>query len=265
MTIKRIWAGLALGLLLTGGVHAFAANRWAKYEHEMQDPINDPANANVEAEFTFGRMRFRSPRDSRGGRMRWGTDANKSERQFIVALRRLSVIDGKAIEQVVDIGTDEIFDYPFLYAVAAGDWEFTPSEGERLGKFFERGGFLVVDDLHNENEWANFMRGLNLAMPGREYEELSEQDAIFHIVHDLDRSVQISGYNIVYGRPYERGGILPYWRALRDEQGRIVAAAWMDQDLGDAWEWADAPEYPEKLASLAFRFGVNYVTYALTH
>src|SRR4051812_44195797 len=101
LSLKRLGASLALGLLLTEGAHLFAANRWAQYEREMQDPVNDPPNAGVEAEFTFGRMRFRSPRDGgRFGRMRWGTDANKSERQFIVALRRLSVINAKSIEQV---------------------------------------------------------------------------------------------------------------------------------------------------------------------
>src|SRR3954468_13518401 len=102
LSLKRLGAWLALGLLLTCGVHVYAANKWAQYEREMQDPVNDPPNADVEAEFTFGRMRFRSPRDrGRGGRMRWGTDANKSERQFITALRRLSVINAKSIEQVV--------------------------------------------------------------------------------------------------------------------------------------------------------------------
>jgi hypothetical protein len=38
-----------------------------------------------------------------------------------------------------------------------------------------------------------------------------------------------------------------------------------NSDLGDAWEWADAPHYPEKFSALAIRIGVNYVVYAMTH
>ena len=266
MSIKRILAFLLLGLLLLGGLHLFAANRWAKYEREMQDPADDPPDADVDAEFVFGRLRYRSPNDNfRGGMRRWGVDANRGERHFFVAVRRLSLVNIKSIEQIVDVDSDDMYDYPFLYAVAAGHWQLDDTQAERLGKFFERGGFLVVDDLHNEQEWADFMAGIDQAMPGHTYEELLDVDPIFTSVYSLDRSTQISGYNIVRGNPYERGGFTPYWRAVRDAKGRIVVAAWMNQDLGDAWEWADDPNYPEFLASLAFRFGVNYVVYTLTH
>jgi len=256
---------LALGLLLLEGVHLLARNRWAQYEREMQDPINDPADADVDAEFIFSRLRYRSFRDRGFGMQRWGVDANKGERQFFIAVRRLSLINIKSIEQIVDVDSDDMYDFPFMYAVAAGHWTLSDSQAERLGKYFERGGFLVVDDLHNEGEWEDFMTGVKQAMPGKEWEELPDTDPTFSAVHSLDRSTQISGYNIVYGRAEERNGYTPYWRAVRDNKGRIVVAAWMNQDLGDAWEFADDPVYPEYLASLAFRFGVNYITYTLTH
>lgn len=264
MGLRRTFLMLCLGLLLTGAAHLFAANRWAKYEREMQDPINDPPDANVPAEFAFGRLRYRSPQDG-FRRARWGTDANKGERLFIIALRRLSLINAQSIEQIVDVGSDDLYDWPFMYAVAAGDWSLTDSEAARLGNFFERGGFLVVDDLHNDREWSDFMYGINQAMPDSVDDEIPDNDAIFHITYDISQRIQISGYNIVRGSPYERGGYVPRWRAVRDKRGRIVAAAWHNQDLGDAWEYADAPEYPEDLSNRAFRFGVNYVTYAMTH
>jgi Domain of unknown function (DUF4159) len=264
MTPRRLLAALAFVLVLAGTV--CARNRWWQYEREMQDPVNDPPDADKDAEFTFARLRYRSPRDRGFRRARWGTDANKSERQFIIALRRLSRVNGKSIEQIVDIDSDEMFDYPFLYAVAAGDWAVSPAQGARLREFFERGGFLVTDDFHNDREWAGFMDGVHMALPDRDADDIPNDDAIFHVVHDLSRRVQISGYNIVYGQPNERGGTDgPHWRAVRDAKGRIAVAAWHNQDLGDAWEWADAPEYPERLASEAFRIGVNYVVYTMTH
>jgi hypothetical protein len=266
MRLRRTLALLGLGLMLTGGIHAYAANRWAQYEGEMQDPIDDPPDANVPAEFGFGRLRYRSPQDRGfGRRARWGTDANKGERLFIIALRRLSLVNAQSIEQIVDISSDELYDWPFMYAVAAGDWSLTNSEAERLGNFFERGGFLIVDDLHNDREWEDFMYGINQAMPGSTDEEIPDDDPIFHLTYDIIDRVMISGYNVVRGQPYERGGYQARWRAVRDAKGRIVATGWHNQDLGDAWEWADAPEYPEDLSNRAFRFGVNYVIYSMTH
>jgi hypothetical protein len=256
-------AGL-LALVLSGALYGFRENHWARYEPEMQDPVDDPPDAEIKGEFAFGRLRYRSFRD-RFRRARWGTDANKSDRLFVQALRRLSRVNAQSIEEIVNTGSDEVYDSPFLYAVAAGDWVLNADEAQRLRQFFERGGFLMVDDFHNENEWASFMDGIRRMFPNPTVVELPDDSPIFHTVYDLSHRIQISGYNIVYGQPYERGGITPHWRAILDDKGRIVVAACHNQDVGDAWEWADAPEYPERLASEAFRLGVNYAIYTMTH
>ena len=57
----------------------------------------------------------------------------------------------------------------------------------------------------------------------------------------------------------------PIWRAIRDDQGRVVVAINFHMDIGDAWEHADMPEYPEPMTALAYRFGINYVVHAMTH
>ena len=58
---------------------------------------------------------------------------------------------------------------------------------------------------------------------------------------------------------------MPHWRGIADETGRIVIAICFNMDVGDAWEFADDPQYPERFASEAYRLGVNYVLYAMTH
>src|SRR5262245_23046182 len=245
-----------------GGGH----RRWQMYEREMQNPVDDPPDAWVEAEFAFARLRFRSNRDGYGFRhARWGTDANKCDRQFIVGLRRLIRINCRSVEHIVDIDSDEIFNWPWLYAVGIGDWNLSTAHVARLRRYFDRGGFLVVDDFHGEREWRDFADGVARIYPGRQMVELEDEDSIFHVVYDLRERFQVSGLNIVYGNPYERGGYIPHWRALKDESGRVQIAAFFNQDLGDAWEWADYPPYPERLSGLAWRMGVNYVLYSMTH
>jgi hypothetical protein len=238
--------------------------RWAMYEHEMQNPSDDPSDAWEQTEFAFARLRYRSNRSRYYG-SRWGIDANKSERQFIQGLRRLTRIHARSVEQVVDIDSDEMYDWPWLYAVGVGDWLLSESHVQRLRHFFERGGFLMVDDFHNEREWASFMAGVGRILPAHRVVELRDDDAIFHTVYNLSERVRVPGLNVVHGDQIERGGVFPQWRGVLDDRGRVVIAICFNMDLGDAWEWADLPEYPERYASLAYRIGVNYVIYAMTH
>jgi len=259
-----IGPGMILAVWLSGAQPGHRQRRWARYEAEMQNPADDPPDADEKTEFAFARLRFRSPRDGYY-RARWGTDSNKSERQFIVGLRRLTRIHARSIEEIVDIDSDEIYQWPWLYAVAIGDWTLSEPQVRRLRKYFERGGFLMVDDFHGEREWADFMAGIARIFPGASVIELADDDPIFHVVYDLEERFQVSGLQVVWGSPYERGGIVPHWRAVVDARGRVLVAACFNMDLGDAWEWADYPPYPERYASLAYRIGVNYVIYAMTH
>ena len=86
------------------------------------------------------------------------------------------------------------------------------------------------------------------------------------VLYDLDERFQVPGIQYFgSGRTYEQDGILPRWRGIFDDDGRLMVAICHNMDLGDAWEWADAPQYPEQWASLAYRVGVNYIIYAMTH
>ena len=234
------------------------------YEHEMQNPVNDPPDAWEETEFAFARLRFRSFRDG-WYRARWGTDANKSERQFIEGLRRMTTIHARSVEHIVDIESDEIFDWPWLYAVGIGHWELSESHVERLRSYFARGGFLMVDDFHGSREWGDFMAGVERILPGHQVVELEDDDPIFHTAFNLSERHEVPGLQIIRGQMWERGGVGPHWRAVLDDKGRVQIAICFNMDVGDAWEWADHPQYPQRYASLAYRIGINYILYAMTH
>ncbi|MFT5502019.1 MAG: hypothetical protein ACI88G_002160, partial [Woeseiaceae bacterium] len=91
-------------------------------------------------------------------------------------------------------------------------------------------------------------------------------DEVLHVLYDLDQRVQIPGIRLLYsGRTWESDGVEPHWRGVYDDSGRLMVAINFNMDLGDAWEHADTPEYPEPMTALAYRFAVNYVMYAITH
>src|ERR1019366_2778295 len=111
-----------------------------------------------------------------------------------------------------------------------------------------------VDDFHGTQDWEDFMRGMRQIFPdANKYpvEDLTDKDEIFHVLYDMDDRFQVPGEQFIRsGRTYEKDGYV---------------ANWHNMHLGDAWEWADDPEYPEQFASMAFRVGLNYVMYSMTH
>ena len=106
--------------------------------------------------------------------------------------------------------------------------------------------------------------------PGRP-DEIADDDPLLHVLYELDRRTQIPGRRHLFGTDAAGAPIVrmphgpPRWRGLRDADGRLAVAINFNMDMGDAWEHADDPGYPVPMTSLAYRFGINYVLYAMTH
>jgi hypothetical protein len=235
-----------------------------------------PEQSNEKTEFAWSRLSFTSSMSSYGGGGygrfgygrggSWSRDYPKADRQFLIALNRLTRVQGRPIEQVVNLDSDDIFNYPWMYAVQVQMWSFNDEEAKRLREYLLKGGFLMVDDFHGSVDWENFMNGMRMVFPDRAVEDLTNKDEIFHVLYDLDDRFQVPGEQYIRtGRTYEKDGYVPKWRAIRDDKGRIMVAICYNMHLGDAWEWADDPDYPETFASMAFREGLNYVVYGMTH
>ena len=194
----------------------------------------------------------------------WMVDWPDADEHFSMGVRRLTRVEtGKPLH--LSLTDPKLFDYPWIYATQTGYWDLSDAETTRLREYLNRGGFLMVDDFHNEREWAQFMAGIEQVLPGHGAIELEADDPIFHTVYNLSERYRVPGLNVVHGSQIERGGTYPHWRGVLDDRGRVVVGIWFNQDLGDAWEWADLPDYPEKYASMAIKLGVDYVIYAMTH
>ena len=132
-----------------------------------------PEQSNVKAEFAWSRLSYNSNLGSSSGYRgygygRWATwqrDYPKADRQFLIALNRLTRIQGRPTEQVVNLDSDDIFNYPWVYAVQVQTWSFTDEEAKRLREYLLKGGFLMVDDFHGTADWENFMNGMRQVFP----------------------------------------------------------------------------------------------------
>jgi Domain of unknown function (DUF4159) len=219
------------------------------------------------AEWTRARLRY--PALFRGfrGDTNWTIDYPRSDRHLLQGVRRLTRIDTRSVEQVVDLdGSDDVYNWPMMYAVEVGYWSLPGNQADQLREFLLRGGFLMVDDFHGTAEWANFVAGIQRVFPDRPIVDIENSDPIFHTLYDLDDRFQVPGAQYLQtNRTYERDGYEARWRGIYDDKGRLMVAICHNMDLGDAWEWSDDPRYPEKWASLAYRIAMNYFTYDLTH
>ncbi len=88
---------------------------------------------------------------------------------------------------------DDIFNYPWLYAGLPGNWDITDAQAAKIREFLLRGGFFYADDFWGDAEAERFEIGMKKIFPDREMVELSNSDAIFHTVYDLNDRIQILG------------------------------------------------------------------------
>jgi hypothetical protein len=247
---------------------------WEYYDFPLPPDYQTPG------EWTFARLMYPTTRlrldwqsermrgfDWREGYTNWTIDYPRSDRHLSAAIRRLTRIQTRSVEQPINLDLDDdVYNYPWLYAVETGHWELTDPQIAKFREFLLRGGFFMCDDFHGTDEWAVFMMTMQKVFPNRAFVDISESDAIFHNVFDLDDRYQVPGAQYLQtGREYEKDGYRPHWAGIYDEHGRLMVAACHNMDLGDSWEHADDPQYPQKFSALGIRIGVNYVTYGLTH
>lgn len=244
-------------------------------EYPGQSNVPRPPDYNVPHEWVWARMRYSGGGGFRGGFGGWGswaTDYNKGDRILVKGLRRLTLLDTRSVEQVVDMdGSDDAYNWPFLYAVEVGRWDLEDKEAKQLRDYIDRGGFFMVDDFHCDDEWADFMYSFDRVFPDREVVDIPDGDAITRTVFELKLSQQIPGMQYTRGGALDecgrrgRSGPAPHYRAVYDDKQRVQVAIVHNSDLGDAIEYADTPSYPQEFAQAAFEVLSNYVIYDLTH
>lgn len=228
--------------------------------------------------FTFVRVRYGSwsggwgRRRGRGGG--WRTDYPDSDLNFSFRLQQLTSIEVDPRGRVVGLTDDELFDYPFLYMLEPGRLYFEPAEVEALRRYLLAGGFLMVDDFWGDDEWQNFEEEILRVFPDRRPVDVPLDHDIFHCVYDLSEKPQIPSINVAWwgrdsGVTWEGGAdtVEPHYRAIYDDDGRMMVFICHNTDLGDGWEREGEDEwyFREFSEKKAYPLGINIVVYALTH
>jgi len=202
------------------------------------------------------------------GGSNWTMDYPRSDRHLSAAVRRLTRIHARSAEEPVDLDDNDVYDWPWLYGVEVGHWDLTDYQARVMREYLLRGGFFMCDDFHGAIEWSFFYASMRKVFPDRPIVDLPKEEPIFHTLYDLDDKYQVPGALFLETHlTYEKGetGKTPHWRGIYDDNGRVMVAICHNMDLGDSWEHADNPQYPERFSALGLRIGLNYLVYAMSH
>jgi hypothetical protein len=275
--MKILWRSACL-LVSVGTLFAalLAQRPFREYPSvEYGESIPLPPDWQKQGEWAFARLMYppgpldgyrgRFDGDWRLGLSLWTQDYPRADRAFAQAVRRLTRVDARSVEQPVNLDDgDEVYNWPWLYAVQVGEWGLTEPQARKLRDYLLRGGFFMADDFHGSQEQAYFEHTMKMVFPDRPIVDISNSDDIFHTLFDLDDRYRITGAEHL-DTGYKKDGKVARWQGIYDDKGRIMVAISLNSDIGDSWEWSDNPNYPLKFSDLGMRIGVNYVLYAMTH
>src|ERR1051325_293131 len=205
---------------------------------EAYDDVPLPPDYQEKTEFVFARLMYPSHPNGILSRRRWGGNSDwrhggtswtqdypRADRHFVLALRRLTRLHVRSVEQPVNLDDGGEFDWPWLYAVQTGHWQLTDSQAKALREYLLRGGFFMCDDFWGQYEWDVFMASMKKVFPDREVVELPDDAAIFHSVYDLDSRYQVaSNGSVMRGTSWKCDGCPDHWRGIFDDHGRLMVA-----------------------------------------
>ena len=242
----RLRFALLAALLACGATLALASDEGLEL-----DPIGKTG------EFHFARMIYTDSPQYRGfGRGWWQQDWPRAEEHLLVTVQRYTRVNvGEPV--TIWLNDESLFDYPWLYATQVGYWDLNDEEVARLREYLLRGGFLLVDDFRGSSDMQTFQYYLKRALPEAEFEmkPLDVSHAIFNCFFSI-KSLEVRS-------PY--GRLRPEFLGISDKHGRLMMIVNYNNDVSDYWQWSNDPFQPIEDTNTAYRFGVNYVFYALTH
>lgn len=232
-------------------------------------PAQQDYNAPYDGLFHFFRVQYATGNRSRGGFGRsrgrggamWAHDYPRAERNFLSIVEETTYVRSQTQGSNVYSLTDpELFKFPIAYIVEVGSWGPSEEEVANIGEYLLKGGFLIVDDTRLERgyEFDNFATYMQQALPGLSLQQLDHDHEIFDSFFRIDPLAVIPPYG---PRNVE------YWAIFEDNDPtkRMLVMFNLNNDIAEYWEFSDRGYYPIDLANEAYKLGVNYVVYALTH
>ena len=219
-------------------------------------------NAPYDGQFTFVRLRYGPRTEYVSQRIPWSHDYPTGEQHFMKILNELSYLNPR-IEETDILGFDdpEVFKYPLAYMAEPGFLTLTDEETVRFREYLLKGGFVIFDDFaERRGGWYNFEAQMLRVLPGAQFVDLDATHPIFHAFFE------INDLNII--PQFYDTDVKPVFRGIyedNDPTKRLLVMVNFDTDISEFWEWSDTGLRPIDESNEAYKLGVNYIIYGMTH
>jgi Domain of unknown function (DUF4159) len=202
-----------------------------------------------------GRFGFRG-----GWGSAWNHDYPRAEQNLSMILKELTLLDIRLDgNRILTLDDPDLFRYPIAFMWEPGFWALTDREAESFRAYLLKGGFAVFEDFDGPSQWANFEAQMRRVLPDARFIKLDGTHRIFDAffaIQDIDAIVH----------PMSR--IPPHYYGVyedNDPSKRLMVVANFDNDVPEYWEWSGQGVFPFDASNEAYKLGVNYMIYGLTH
>ncbi|MBI2834967.1 MAG: DUF4159 domain-containing protein [Acidobacteria bacterium] len=264
MAGPRACLALIIAVLAAGGLAAaaLAQEGWFGGRGRVEDAEAE-GNSAYDGRFVFVRLRYAASSGGLGfrrGRLApWAHDYPRADVHFMKILEATTFIapriDGSNILALDD---PALFAFPVAYMSEPGFWRPSDTEVDGLRAYLTKGGFVIFDDFDGP-DLDNLKEQMRRVLPDGRFVELDGSHPIFHSFFDIDAPLE-------FIPPYGQGQPVFYGMFEdNDPAKRLIAVANFNNDIGEYWEFSDTGLVPIDLSNEAYKLGVNYVVYAMTH
>ena len=252
MRVRRRYLVVAL---LGVAVATLAAQRRNFFGGDL--PVE--GNPSYDGRLTFVRLRYPGYGGMTNEGPGWMHDYPTAERHLLKIMSEISDLRPRAdSSSVIDFGDPELMKYPIAYFSEPGYWQPTDEDVKNIHDYLLKGGFIIIDDFRQQH-WFNLQDQMKRVLPDAQWLPVEPGSAVW------DSFFRIDGNDLmqpgIYGPPVQYLGIFEN----NDPKKRLMVIANYNNDVGDAWQWSDQGFLPIDLTNEAYKLGVNYVMYALTH
>jgi hypothetical protein len=275
--MKAALIGLALALTTTAALAGLAGatpQRGGGGRFQDSPPVEYQGNTPYDGRFVFIRLRYSygfGGFRSRGGPP-WSHDYPRGEVHFAKILKEITYVQPRVDgSNILSLDDPELFKFPVAYMAEPGFWSMTDQETGSFRAYLKKGGFVIFDDFREAEpgidgvgHWDNLQAQMRRVLPEARWIEIDKgSEPVWHSFFEIPNPMSLEPHPTYSGR-----NLHPRYFAIfegNDPSKRMIAVANVDGDISEYWEFSDTGFAPVALNNEAYKYGINYVIYGLTH
>ena len=218
-------------------------------------------NPKYDGQFTFARLRWGPELRVISQSVPWSHDYPDGERHFMQIMNEVTLVRPKMAEtSIVGLDDPSLFKYPIAYMAEPGFLRLSDDEAAAFRAYLQKGGFVIFDDFaERRGGWDNFEAQMRRVLPEGRFVDLDASNPIFHAFFEIPNLDIIPQY-------YDTGK--PIFRGIyenNDPTKRLLVMVNFNTDISEFWEFSDTGLKPIDESNEAYKLGVNYIIYGMTH